>query len=345
MIAKGGEELLRHDSVEAMKELLLPIANVITPNLPEAESLSGKKINNIDDMKNISCHLHKMIKNSPGSAVVLKGGHLGEKISPDVVTTSLYTKILESNKIDNINTHGTGCTFSSALAYYLSIGLDITIASKHAKDFVTNAIKNSVSIGKGIGPTNPYSNLEIKYQRNHILEMLEFAISELKKYKTGFLIPEIQSNLGYALINAFSVDDVAAFPGRIIKLYENIHTVSPPIFGSSSHIARIILTVMKINPEYRSAMNIRYNSHLIDSAQKKGFIVSYFNRDLEPEEIKIKEGSSLNWGIESALNLTNKIPDFIYDNGGIGKEPVIRVLGKDPLEVVKKIFSISDLKD
>ncbi len=343
MIAKGGEDLLKPNSVSSMKDYLLPIANVITPNIPEAEALTGNKITNLSEMKEAALILLKMIKKSHISGVVIKGGHLEDTESPDLITTSQDFAILESKRIKKTNTHGTGCTFSAGLAHYIGSGLSLFESARYAKELVSDAIKYSVTIGDGIGPTNPYAHLEIKYQRNQILEMLDRAINILKSYRSGILIPEIQSNLGYALIKAEKTTDVAAFPGRIIRLNDDIRTVSNPAFGASSHIARIILTVMKKDPEYRSAMNIRFNMDLIDNAIRKNYIVAHFNREFEPEDIKTREGSTLNWGIESALNTTNTIPDFIYDTGGLGKEPVIRVLGKEPIEVVGKALIISGL--
>jgi hydroxymethylpyrimidine/phosphomethylpyrimidine kinase len=115
-------------------------------------------------------------------------------------------------------------------------------------------------------------------------------------------------------------------------------TQSDPEFGASQHIANIILTVMRYYPEYCSAMNIRYSKENIGQLREKGFLIGHFDRRLEPRRVKEKEGSSLEWGVGEVLRKMRRVPDFIYDEGDVGKEPMIRVLGKNPMEVVEKIL-------
>ena len=98
---------------------------------------------------------------------------------------------------------------------------------------------------------------------------------------------------------------------------------------------------MKFNPEYRSAMNIRYSKENIAQLEGRGFLIGHFDRRLEPKKIKEKEGSSLEWGVGEVIMQLKRIPDFIYDEGGIGKEPMIRVLGRNPVEVIQKILKVA----
>ena len=115
-------------------------------------------------------------------------------------------------------------------------------------------------------------------------------------------------------------------------------SVADPEFGVSQHIASIILTVMKFDSDYCSAMNIRYSKEMITLLRKKGFTVAGFDRRLEPRRVKEREGSSLEWGVGEVLRRMKRVPDFIFDEGGVGKEPMIRVLGRNPQEVVGKIL-------
>jgi hydroxymethylpyrimidine/phosphomethylpyrimidine kinase len=174
-------------------------------------------------------------------------------------------------------------------------------------------------------------------ERYQVIQELKRAVEILKDEKIGHLIPEVSSNLGYALPQAEGIGDVAAFPGRLIGLRDTMATHSDPEFGASQHVANIILTVMKFDPEYCSAMNIRYSKENVAQLRRKGFLIGHFDRRLEPKRVKEKEGSSLEWGVGEVLRRMKKIPDFIYDEGDIGKEPMIRVLGKNPIEVVNKI--------
>lgn len=151
MVAKSGDHLLSEDARAVVKENLLPLATVITPNLFEAEAILGKSIKTIDEMKSAAAELKKI----GCQWVVVKGGHLtGEKEAIDVVYNGEDFQMLSSPFIQTKNTHGTGCTFSSAIAAGLAKGLDPLSAIKKAKRYITSAIETSKRIGKGHGPTN-----------------------------------------------------------------------------------------------------------------------------------------------------------------------------------------------
>jgi len=115
-----------------------------------------------------------------------------------------------------------------------------------------------------------------------------------------------------------------------------------PEFDASRHIAKIILTVMNFDPEYCSAMNIRYSREYIAQLRRKGFLIGRFDRKREPRQVKEREGSSLEWGVHEVLRKLKKVPDFIYDEGDVGKEPMIRVLGKNPIEVINKVLKLAN---
>lgn len=147
--SKSGDSLIKDDAVVILKGKLIPICDVITPNLYEAELLSGFPVRNTEDMKRASEILY-----SPGNkAVIIKGGHLhGDAI--DVLYNGKEFKILEGERISGKNPHGTGCTFSSALAAGLALGLSIDEAFKSAKEYVAAAIKNSIAVGSGFNVLN-----------------------------------------------------------------------------------------------------------------------------------------------------------------------------------------------
>jgi hydroxymethylpyrimidine/phosphomethylpyrimidine kinase len=131
---------------------------------------------------------------------------------------------------------------------------------------------------------------------------------------------------------------VAAFPGRIVRLPEGLTTVRPPAFGVSRHIANVILAAMQYHPQLRSTMNICFSEAVLRKAQEKGLIAAGFDRAEEPKEVKEREGSSLEWGTTEAMGRASEIPDLVYDRGGIGKEPMIRILGTDPQDVLRKLL-------
>ena len=334
MVAKSGDPLLKEEAQKCLREELIPLAHVVTPNLPEASVLCGYNVHDLATMKKAARHIHGL---GPKN-VLIKGGHLEGEIF-DLLFDGKAFHEYRGARISTKNTHGTGCTFASAIATELAKGNPVQLAVKHAKDFMTTAIRFSLPLGKGHGPTNPYALIGTKADRISVLDDLRTAFEKLRKRKVGSLIPEVQSNLGYALPYAQDPEDVAAFPGRISRFHDSVATLSAPEYNASRHIANIILTVMEHDSRFRSAMNIRFSESIVQACRSAGFTVRSFDRSDEPAQIKQREGSSLEWGTEQALK-DGGIPDIIFDRGDLGKEPMIRVIGRNPDDVVRKVFKV-----
>ena len=141
--------------VDAFKSLLFPLAAVVTPNVPEAEQLTGMKINTFDDMREAALR----IKNFGPSFVVVKGGHIYADNAVDVLFDGNEFYEYTETRVPTENTHGTGCTFASALAAGLARGLTVYEAVGEAKRFVHNALRHSFKIGHGRGPTHHFGEL------------------------------------------------------------------------------------------------------------------------------------------------------------------------------------------
>jgi hydroxymethylpyrimidine kinase/phosphomethylpyrimidine kinase len=344
MEAKGGWPLLERRALDGLKNRLFPLANAITPNIPEAELLLGRPIGGLEDMRGASVDLLQLLsKRSGPKAVVLKGGHLDGEESVDVVACGDQLLEFSGARIPRGHTHGTGCVFSSALAVFLAEGFQVGDAVRKAKDFVACAIKGAVAVGRGIVPANPFSVIENDISRFTVVEALEEAWKRLSTFASRPLVPEVQSNLGYALPWASSVKEVAAFPGRLVALNDRVARVGCPAFGASSHVARIILTAMAYNRRYRAAMNIRHDQDYLARAEENGYLVAGFSRADEPDEVRLREGSTLVWGVRRIIERLGRIPDVIHDAGAVGKEPMIRVLGPDPVDVVEKALRIAGI--
>ena len=333
MISKSGASLLRKEAQEALIKKLIPLAWVVTPNLMEASVLSGMKVTSLEEMKKAAHRIHKL----GAKHVVVKGGHL-KGMAIDLLYDGRNFDEMEGPRIDTKNTHGTGCTFASAIATLLARGDSLPEAVRKAKTFITMAIQSGLNLGKGTGPTNPSAYVLREMERYRVIQDLKRAVEVLQENKIGHLIPEVSSNLGYALPQAEGIGDVAAFPGRIVRFKDSMATHSGPEFGASQHVANIILTVMKFDPEYCSAMNIRYSKENVEKLKGKGFLIGHFDRRFEPKLVKQREGSSLEWGVGEVLKKMKRVPDFICDKGAVGKEPMIRVLGRNPMDVVTKIL-------
>ncbi|MBB6623668.1 bifunctional hydroxymethylpyrimidine kinase/phosphomethylpyrimidine kinase [Clostridium gasigenes] len=151
MISKGGYSLLKPEAKKNLIEYLIPMAYVITPNTLEAEEITGIKINNLDDMKEAG---YKILELGP-KYVLMKGGHLdGDAV--DVLIGLDKFEVYREERLNIKNTHGTGCTLSSAITSYLALGKSIDESVKLSKEYITEAIRNSFDIGKGIGPVHHF---------------------------------------------------------------------------------------------------------------------------------------------------------------------------------------------
>ena len=149
MVATSGAKLISDDAISTLKDRLLPIATVITPNIPEAEVLSGMKIASEDDMVKAA----KSIEASYGCAVLLKGGHSINDAN-DLLCRGGEIKWFRGKRINNPNTHGTGCTLSSAIASNLAKGENLDDAVLYAKNYISGALAAMLDLGKGSGPMN-----------------------------------------------------------------------------------------------------------------------------------------------------------------------------------------------
>ncbi|MBR6791577.1 MAG: bifunctional hydroxymethylpyrimidine kinase/phosphomethylpyrimidine kinase [Ruminococcus sp.] len=147
MIATSGARLISEEAVETLKKKLIPLATVITPNIPEAEVLSGMKIADKADMEKVAEHIWKVYS----CAVLLKGGHSINNAN-DLLYENGETTWFEGVRIDNPNTHGTGCTLSSAIASNLAKGYSLKDSVQLAKEYISGALSAMLDLGKGSGP-------------------------------------------------------------------------------------------------------------------------------------------------------------------------------------------------
>lgn len=157
MVSKSGCHLLKPESNDELIQVLFPLAQVVTPNLFEAEVITGDKIENIAQMQAAAVKIHEL----GARHVVVKGGHLsGDAI--DVMFDGHDFNFIKGTRINTKNTHGTGCTFSSAIAAYIARGCTVLEAIKKAKAYINGAIAHSLELGHGVGPTNHFYSLYSK---------------------------------------------------------------------------------------------------------------------------------------------------------------------------------------
>jgi hydroxymethylpyrimidine/phosphomethylpyrimidine kinase len=163
MVAKGGDVLLRPEALDALRRHLLPLATVVTPNLPEAAMLAGRTVATLEDMREAA----RAILDLGPAAVVVKGGHLPEDTEAvDLLYDGQTFTEIRSPRFDTPHTHGTGCTFASAIAAGLARGYDLTEAVNEAKALITAAVRHGLALGRGHGPAN---GMALLYERAGLL--------------------------------------------------------------------------------------------------------------------------------------------------------------------------------
>ncbi len=335
LAAGGGFPLLDEAGIAAMQDQLFPLTTLLTPNVPEAARLTGLKISSPADLEAAARRLQAL-----GPRWVLaKGGHLpGEPV--DVLTDGNNCYHLPGVRLAAPHQHGTGCLLASAAAAGLAQGLALPEAVNQARRLTRQALKYGLPLGRGSGPVNPYAPFARELARFAVLADLQTAAARLQAEDLSPLIPEVMTNLGFATPYPEGPQDVAAFPGRLVKSASGVLIPAAPAFGASQHVAAIILTALATHPELRSAMNIKYVEGIEDLAPLLHLRVASFDRAEEPADVQSREGGTLAWGVASVLKPGRPAPDIIYDKGAFGKEAMIRILGPSPMAVAEKALAL-----
>ena len=313
-----GGVLLKKNALYDYKKMIIPLADIITPNKYEAKVLSG--ISNI--IKSA-----KKIQSMGAKCVIITGATVSNNQISDFILEENREYIISGKKIP-ITNHGSGCNYSASIAVSLAKGIRIHSAVKIAKDYVYQSIKNSIEIGKGFNITHT-DNLNGKK------ELLD-SINNFKQIKNIYkAIPECQTNFVFTKKNPKTIKDVLGISGRLVKSGKEIVTAGEIVYGGSQHVATAVIHVNKKFPEIRSCLNIKYDTKIISKAKKSRFTILSYDRTGEPRKSKRRENSSISWGISNSLK--TKSPDIIYHKGDMGKEPMILIFGKNPQDVIRKV--------
>jgi len=337
MMAKGGGRLLDPEAVEAVKTQLLPRASLVTPNLDEAEALLGRPVRDQAAMEAAAVELVSL----GADAALVKGGHLGGQ-PEDLLFDGKQSYFFSAPRIDTPHTHGTGCTLASAIASLLAQGWDLVPAVERARLLVRRAIAGGLVLGHGHGPVNALADLGPRLELGPCLAEMDAAIARMEGVPgLGDMIPEVRGQLGYALPGAASAAEVLAVAGRITNIGPRLKAAGPVRPGASSHVAKIVLAAMAADPSMRAAMACRFDEALVERAKDLGWTVGEFSRADEPPEVKQREGSSLEWGTTNVIERLGLVPEVIFDRGESGKEPVLRLLARNPGAIVDRLLLLA----
>ena len=330
MAATTGGELHVEGFAEALMSRLLPMAALVTPNIPEAERLSGVKVKDERSAKRAA----REIMGLGPDAVLVKGGHLKGPDAADFLCWDGRIIKVISPRLD-VEVHGTGCAFASLIAGNLALGLELEDAVRTSKSMIFKAVLAREKVGLGVPCANPLAVLRIEAQKASMLQELEEAASRLEQVMDSTLIPEVGTNMGFAVLGALEPDEVAAFDGRVVRCGTKARRIGCARFGASKHVARIVLAASSRDPEARCALNIKYSEDNLALCRRAKLSVTSFDRAREPKGV-----SSMTWGVLDAIDRRGSVPDIIFDRGGVGKEPMIRLLGGSPQEVLFKLERI-----
>ncbi|MBM3911133.1 MAG: bifunctional hydroxymethylpyrimidine kinase/phosphomethylpyrimidine kinase [Thaumarchaeota archaeon] len=320
--------LIEKNALNTYKKLLIPLSFVITPNVSEAEKLTGFKISTKNDA--LKCALK--IKGLGAKNVVITGNQFEKGHVDDFVLENTMRYSISGKKLQMVN-HGSGCNYSASLTVAIATGKSLRKAIKFAKNYAYNSIKNSKNIGKGVPITN--------FKKSEIEKSLSDSILDFKNLKNIYsLIPECQTNFVYSKPHPKSIHDILGISGRIVRAGTGVNVAGNLEYGASRHVASAILAVTKKFPLIRSALNLRYDFKIIKKFKEEGLTVLSYDRTNEPANIKRKENTSVLWGIKNSIKKTINPPDIIFHKGDFGKEPMIVVFGENPSKVIKKISRI-----
>jgi len=334
MVATSGDALAHRTFISSLKQELLPQALMVTANIPEACALTNMEIITQKDAKNVCKKIYQLGPNY----ILLKGGHLQDEMATDFLYDGKQFYPFTLPRIPQKKAHGSGCTLSALITGFIALRESPVAAVEKAKYIVWGMIQEGYCPGKGSDVLNHSSTIQIPplvQSSEHFLVwfQLKKAIETIISFLPLWYVPEVGMNFAYALPNAKTLNDVCAVDGRITKHKERVSLCGTIDFGASKHVASIILAAMSYDATMRSAINIRYSQKIVDLCKQIDFTLGSFDRKNEPPDIT----STMEWGTKHVITLLGRLPDAIYDTGSIGKEPMIRILGKNPEEVLLKI--------
>ena len=352
--SSAGERLSSEGLELEIERNLFPHVRVLAPNLSEAEwysnmNLENLRVENVDKLKETArillekLYTGKEVKNEE-KAVVIKSGLSNQEEIYDILCYNrkidsqfeINFQIFKKNKISiERNIHGTGCVFSSAITAFIAKENSIPKAIEMAEAFFDEKFQNFIELpdaGKVIDLTTSDEELNVI---NQIKEIYNY-ISNMRKFTE--LIPEVRLNISCSLPNAKNKSDIAGIEGRVTIVNSYPKASGEIKFGVSDHTARLILAAKKFDNSINFVMNLKYNPGWTSLIQRNTKLKLYeIKREKQPKGIKEQEFSTMQWLIKESINESGKIPDIIWDKGSIGKEPMMRLFGKNSDDMIKKL--------
>ncbi|MGE4194765.1 MAG: bifunctional hydroxymethylpyrimidine kinase/phosphomethylpyrimidine kinase [Pseudodesulfovibrio sp.] len=341
-VATSGARLLQEDAVEAMRTHMFPLADLLTPNLPEAELFTGMKIETREDAFTAARLLLKM---GP-KAVLIKGGHNDSPAVTDWFMDSGGEPIpFMQQRVDTIFTHGTGCTLSAAIATGLGFGLDMGSAILRAQEYLNLALRAGFRLGEGGGPPNHLAPWIKERARASVLASVDDLGRRLSS-AAGMraMLPRGRSNVAVAVPFADRLSDVAGFSGGFITTArDQVDVVGYPEFGSCPRTAALLLSARRVCPGMGCAMTLGAGDELLRALEELGAEIAWMDRENAPAYASGDSGGFEEWGAFAVLSSLADAGSVraVGDPGGFGREPVVYLLAGDVHELLVELRKVA----
>jgi len=338
MTATSGARLADHTLTDALRTHLLPHTLLLTANISEAGALLNTTIRSLKDAKE-ACH---SLADLGPQTVLIKGGHLKGPQATDLFYDGTTLHELSLPRLPQKKAHGSGCTLAALITGLLAQHTPLADAVPQAKRILWAMINEGYTPGKGADVLNTHTTIMVPPdlptpEHAHVWCQLHNMLHPLLSILPVSSIPEVGINIAYAIPQATTPRDVCALQGRIIRAGHQPLRCGTLTFGGSKHVASIVLAAMTHDPEMRTAMNLRYTEETLTLATTNELTTATFDRALEPPTAT----STMDWGTKTAIQTLGTTPDLIYDHGGPGKEPMIRLLARTPQDLATKLRFIS----
>lgn len=331
MVAQSGDRLLARDAERALAEELLPRADLATPNVPEAEALSGVEIRDEASMRRAA----DRIRETGPESVLVTGGHLdGDRVVDVLVGPEERT--FRGTRIDAPNSHGSGCTLSAAVAADLARGAALPEAIAAAETFVARALRYGHSIGGGNGPVDHLAGLRNRAAAPNALAAVREVVRTFERADVSRLVPEVGMNVAVATPWAVAPEEVAAVAGRLTRVPGGVRATAGVELGASDHIARLLLGVRAVDGRIDAACNVRCDDDVAAAVRAEWETVTVDRAD-EPADAE----GTMDWVAARAMDGRGRAPDAILDGGAVGKEPMVRVLAPSSAALREKVLRLS----
>jgi hydroxymethylpyrimidine/phosphomethylpyrimidine kinase len=218
----------------------------------------------------------------------------------------------------------------------MASGLEIPQAVENSENYIRKVLEFCMRVGGGRRIVNPLVPLHNEAERSRVREDVKSSLKLLMENR-GFLpyLADVGTQIAMSLPFPSSTEHVAAVARRI-RMEGGKFKAGDVRFGVSSHMANLVLACHALDDRIRAALNLHYNPALVEMLRKSGLAVSSFDRKYEPRRVKQTEGETLRWGVKHASVKRGRVPDVIYDLGEEGKEPMIRIVGRSAMDVVRK---------